>query len=198
MELKIEYLPIGELKAYANNAKIHTAEQIEQIKKSIKEFGFNDPVAVWKDNELIEGHGRLIAAKELGLDVIPVIRLDGLTDEQRRAYMLVHNKLTANTGFDFSLLSLELQNIENIDMFDFGFSDFEMNTWDDYIAPEGYDPNVDKEYGEGDTISTVITIICVGEEEEEFMRKFLGEKSETFKKLYKARDIMEKGNESRS
>lgn len=60
MELKIEYLDINSLKLYANNAKIHTPEQVEQIKKSIREFGFNDPIAVWKDNEIIEGHGRLM------------------------------------------------------------------------------------------------------------------------------------------
>ena len=121
MKLNIEYLPATELKTYANNAKIHTAEQIEQIKKSIQEFGFNDPIAVWKDNEIIEGHGRLIAALELGIEELPIIRLDNLTDEQRRAYTLVHNKLTMNTDFDFSLLEMELEAITNIDMGDFGF-----------------------------------------------------------------------------
>lgn len=65
MELKVEYVPITELKTYENNAKIHTAQQIEQIKKSIQEFGMNDPIAVWKDNVIIEGHGRLIALTEL-------------------------------------------------------------------------------------------------------------------------------------
>lgn len=71
--LKIEYVPIGDLKPYENNAKIHTDEQIEQIKKSIQEFGFNDPIAVWKDGEIIEGHGRLFAAKQLGLKEVPII-----------------------------------------------------------------------------------------------------------------------------
>lgn len=192
MELKIEYLSKEELKPYANNAKIHTGEQVEQIKKSIEEFGFNDPIAVWHDNEVIEGHGRLLAVMEMDdIEEVPVIRLDELTDEQRRAYMLVHNKLNMNTGFDFSVLSEELQDITDINMFDFGFSDFEMNTWDDYIAPEGYDKEIEKEYGEGETASTVITIICVTEEEEEYMRKFLGEDSD-FKKIYKCKDLMEK------
>lgn len=66
VNLKVEYVPISELKAYVNNAKEHPAEQIEQIKKSILEFGFLDPIAVWKDNEIIEGHGRLLACSELG------------------------------------------------------------------------------------------------------------------------------------
>ena len=67
--LIIDYVPIVDLKPYEGNAKLHPKEQIEQIKKSIKEFGFNDPVAVWRESEIIEGHGRLIAAKELGLTV---------------------------------------------------------------------------------------------------------------------------------
>lgn len=121
MELKIEYVDIGDLKTYANNAKIHTAEQIEQIKKSIEEFGMNDPIAVWKNNEIIEGHGRLIACTELGYEKVPIIRLDDLSDEERRAYMLVHNKLTMNTDFDIDILEQEIEEIRNIDMNAFGF-----------------------------------------------------------------------------
>lgn len=119
--LQIEYVPIGDLKPYENNAKIHTDEQIEQIKKSIQEFGFNDPIAVWKDGDIIEGHGRLFAAQQLGIEEVPIIRLDNLTDEERRAYMLVHNKLTMNTDFDFELLSLELDDIVDLNMSEFGF-----------------------------------------------------------------------------
>ena len=120
MKLKVEYIPIENIKPYAGNAKKHPAEQIEQIKQSIQEFGFNDPLAIWKD-EIVEGHGRVIAAKELGMDKIPVIRLDGLTDEQRRAYTLVHNKLTMNSGFDPELLAVELENLPELDMEQFGF-----------------------------------------------------------------------------
>ena len=83
MKLKVEYIPINEIKPYENNAKIHTEEQIEQIKKSIEEFRMNDPIGIWgKDNIIIEGHGRLMALQELGWDEVPVIRLDDLTDEQ--------------------------------------------------------------------------------------------------------------------
>lgn len=120
-KLKIEYMSTDELKPYERNAKIHTAEQIEQIKKSIQEFGMNDPIAIWKNNEIIEGHGRLIACSELGIDQVPVIRLDDLTDEQRKAYTLVHNQLTMNTDFDLDLLNMELDDITDIDMADFGF-----------------------------------------------------------------------------
>lgn len=130
MKLKIEYIPIGEIKTYPNNAKIHTAEQIEQIKKSIKEFGFNDPVGIWH-GECVEGHGRIIAATELGLETVPVIRLDDLTDEQRRAYMLVHNKLTMNTEFDVDVLNVELDEIVDVKMEDFGFftPDFDVESF---------------------------------------------------------------------
>lgn len=117
--LKIEYLPIEDLKEYPNNAKIHTPEQVEQIKQSIEEFGFNDPIAIWKD-EIVEGHGRLIAAQQLGFKELPVIRLDSLTDDQRKAYALVHNKLTMNTGFNYELLDLELEAID-INMEIYGF-----------------------------------------------------------------------------
>lgn len=123
-KLKVEYVSTDELVTYENNAKIHTGEQIEQIKKSIQEFGFNDPIAVWKDNVIIEGHGRLIAAKELQMESVPIIRLDELTDEQRKAYMLVHNKLTMNTGFDFEALESELDSLSNINMEEFGFSSY--------------------------------------------------------------------------
>jgi hypothetical protein len=138
-KLKVEYVPTDRLKTYANNAKIHTAEQIEQIKRSIQEFGFNDPIAVWKDNEIIEGHGRLIAALELGIEDLPIIRLDNLTDEQRKAYTLVHNKLTMNTNFDVELLDLELDSID-IDMEQFGFVDISIN-WGDVsdLTTESYD-----------------------------------------------------------
>lgn len=119
--LRIEYIPIEDIKPYENNAKLHPQEQIQQIKNSILEFGFDDPIAIWKDNIIIEGHGRLIAAQELGYKEIPVIRLDDLTDEQRRAYTLVHNKLTMNSGFDIEMLNIELGGIDRIDMSDFGF-----------------------------------------------------------------------------
>ena len=119
--LTIEYVETDSLREYANNAKEHPAKQIEQIKKSIKEFGFNDPIAVWHDNEIIEGHGRYMAAKQLRMKTVPIIRLDDLDDEQRKAYILVHNKLTMNTGFDLEILEEELDRITNYDMSEFGF-----------------------------------------------------------------------------
>lgn len=114
MELKIEYMPIDSVKPYEKNAKLHPAEQIEQIKKSIRDYGFRDPVGIWK-GEIVEGHGRIIAARELGMKEIPVIRLDDMTDEQRREYALVHNQTTMNSGFDFDILGGELEDLPDFD-----------------------------------------------------------------------------------
>lgn len=144
MELKIEYMDKKTLKPYARNAKLHPAEQVEQIKKSIEQFGFNDPIAVYGKNEIIEGHGRLLAVMEMDdVEEVPVIRLDHLSDEQRRAYSLVHNKLTMNSPFDIDILNLELEDLEDfdIDMSEFGFDeavDFNEDALNDLFtdAPE--------------------------------------------------------------
>ncbi len=120
--LNIIDININELTHYENNAKIHTKEQIEQIKSSILKFGNNDPIGIWGDkNIIVEGHGRAIALKELGYETVECIRLDHLTDEERKAYTLIHNKTTMNTDFDFAKLEEELLNIQNIDMSMFEF-----------------------------------------------------------------------------
>jgi len=144
MELKVEYLSLEELKPYEKNAKLHSKEQIAQIKKSIEEFGMNDPIAIWKDNVIIEGHGRLMACKELNIKSVPVIRLDYLTDEQRRAYCLVHNKLTMNTDFDLGLLSGELDGILDIDMSDFGF-DLNLDDEPDEVVDDEFNGAIPEE-----------------------------------------------------
>ena len=119
--LTVVYEDINLLKPYKHNAKIHTEEQVGQIKKSIREFGFNDPIAVDEENVIIEGHGRLMAAKELGMKEVPVIVLYGLTDQQKKAYILAHNQLTMNTGFDMDVLADEINRITAFNMEDFGF-----------------------------------------------------------------------------
>lgn len=119
--MKIELLAIDKIKKYENNAKLHPREQIEQIKKSILEFGNNDPIAIDENNVLIEGHGRLKALKQLGYDEVEVIRLSHLSEEQKKAYILVHNKLNIDTGFDVDLLNAELEDIFTVDMSEYGF-----------------------------------------------------------------------------
>lgn len=119
-KLKIEYVDINTIKPYENNAKQHPRTQIEQIKTSIEMFGMDDPIGIWNDT-IVEGHGRLIACQELGYKEVPVIRLDHLTDEERKAYTLAHNKLTMNSDFDIDILNDELAQFETIDMSEFGF-----------------------------------------------------------------------------
>ena len=119
--MKIEKISIDKIKPYENNAKLHPPEQIEQIKKSIQEFGNNDPIAIDENGVIIEGHGRYEALKELGFKEIEVIRLSHLSEQQKKAYSLIHNKLTMNTDFDYNILDSELAYINEIDMSVFGF-----------------------------------------------------------------------------
>ena len=120
--MEIIKIPIEELTPDPSNAKDHPEWQIEQIKNSIEQFGNLDPIGVWGDDNLIvEGHGRYEALKELGYQEAECIRLDWLTDEERRAYALAHNKLTMNSGFIPDALDLNLDAIGEIDMSLFGF-----------------------------------------------------------------------------
>ena len=120
--MKIEQIKIEDLKPYERNARRHEAADVAAIVKSIEAFGFNDPVGVWgPQNVIVEGHGRVMAAKQLGMTEVPCIRLDGLTDEQRRAYALAHNKTAELSTWDAELLPLELEDLPAIDMTGFGF-----------------------------------------------------------------------------
>ena len=122
MELKIEYVALDKLKPYEKNARKHQEADLSTIKASISEFGMSDPIGVWgKDNIIVEGHGRYLACKELGIEEVPVIHLDHLTDEQRRAYALAHNKTAVMSEWDMELLTDEAESIFNIDLSDFGF-----------------------------------------------------------------------------
>lgn len=120
-ELKIEYIEIEKLKHFENNSKIHTKEQIEHIANSIKEFGFNDPLGIAGDNNVVlEGNGRVEAAKLLGLQKLPCVRLDHMTKEEQQAYVIAHNSLNLETGFDDGILFQELKTLQEFDFTNFG------------------------------------------------------------------------------
>lgn len=128
--LTVTMVPTDELLPYAGNAKIHTDEQVAQIARSIEDFGFNDPVGYWHDADghavIVEGHGRVLAAQRLGMAELPAISLDHLTDEQRRAYVHVHNQTTLTSGFDMDALMAELEALPEFDWGAYGFDTSEL------------------------------------------------------------------------
>ena len=126
-QLAIEHLPTAMLRPYARNARTHSPKQIAQIAASIREFGFNNPVLIDRDGEIIAGHGRVEAAKKLGLDTVPCVRLEHLTEAQKRAYILADNQLAEKAGWDREILAIELQHLTTIDLdFDVTLTGFEM------------------------------------------------------------------------
>jgi ParB-like chromosome segregation protein Spo0J len=126
--MKIEQLKVNDLIPFINNSRTHSEEQVGQVAASIREFGFTNPILVDGDNGIIAGHGRLMAARKLGLESVPSIRLTHLSEAQKRAYVIADNKLALNAGWDEELLSLELGELKDID-FDLsliGFSEDEL------------------------------------------------------------------------
>jgi len=125
---RIEIWPVGRLVPYAKNARTHSPEQVAQIAASIVEFGFNAPILVDSNAGIVAGHGRLLAARKLGLEEVPVVVLDHLTETQRRAYIIADNKLALNAGWDEAVLAAELGELERdgLDLAVVGFSDDEL------------------------------------------------------------------------
>lgn len=124
--MEIVYRKTSDLIPYVNNAKIHD-QNVKAITNSIKEFGFKNPIIVDSENVVVAGHGRLKAAEQIGMQEVPVIVADDLTDEQVQAYRLVDNKVSELAEYDLDLLREELDAIKLIDMEDFGFDDNENN-----------------------------------------------------------------------
>jgi len=130
MKLKIEYRKVSDLLPYARNARTHSDEQVSQLAASIKEFGFNNPVAIDADGMILCGHGRVMAAQKLGLKEVPTVCLSHLSPTQVKAYILADNKLALNAGWDNDLLKIELEDLKESD-FDLnltGFSDEELKS----------------------------------------------------------------------
>src|ERR1035438_8674883 len=125
---RIEVWPVERLVPYARNARTHSPEQVAQIAASIVEFGFNAPILVDSRAGVVAGHGRLLAARKLGLAEVPVVVLDHLSETQRRAYLIADNKLAENAGWDEKILAAELAELEHegLDLAVVGFSDDEL------------------------------------------------------------------------
>jgi ParB-like chromosome segregation protein Spo0J len=148
LELTIEHLPIADLRPYSRNARTHSPKQIVQIVASIRTFGFNNPVLIDKAGFIIAGHGRVEAAKQLGLDKVPVIRFEHLGEDLKRAYILADNRLAEKAGWDREILAIELQHLVLVDTgFDISITGFELAEIDVLIGDcqdPGKDDSADK------------------------------------------------------
>lgn len=133
MDRKLEWRNIGEIIPYARNSRTHSEEQVAQIAASIKEFGWTNPVLIDEENGIIAGHGRLAAARKLGHTEIPVIELTGLSEAQKRAYVIADNKLALNAGWDTEMLVNELRDLEGMDI-DLALTGFSADELNDMLA----------------------------------------------------------------
>lgn len=166
---KITNLPIEELRMYSRNARTHSGEQVRRIAQSIQEFGFLNPILLDSaTREIIAGHGRLLAARELGLETVPVVIYNHLTDTQRRAYTLADNKLALDAGWDEELLKLELDELK-LDDFDLDIIGFEDFSFGDDIKND-FQPSLPKDKEEKSLdykAKYEIIVICENEDEQQ-------------------------------
>jgi len=131
----LEHIALETLIPYARNSRTHSDAQVAQIAASIKEFGFTNPILIDNNGGIIAGHGRTMAARKLGLDKVPCIRLSNLTDAQKKAYIIADNKLALNAGWDDELLKIELSDLTELHLELTGFTQIEINSLLDlYLA----------------------------------------------------------------
>ena len=148
-QLEIVYLSPHDLKPYEGNTRKHAPDDIDQIKASIEADGFNDPIGIWgEENLIVEGHGRQIAALEMGLEKVPCIRLDHMTDTQRRDYAIRHNRTAELSGWDFGKLEEEIAALE-IEGVDLSGLKFDLDALNGRGGATTID-NTSKEYSEED------------------------------------------------
>jgi hypothetical protein len=160
--MKIEQIATDKLIPYARNAKKHDAAQVSKLAGSIREFGFNNPVLIDKDNGIIAGHGRVMAAQSLSLNTVPCIRLGHLTDTQRRAYILADNRLAEmGGGWDEEMLKLELAELGDLDV-DLGLLGFDTEGTEEEIGPHdvfNVESDIERTTGKG---PYHIKDVCIG------------------------------------
>lgn len=132
--MQIVYKKVNELIPYINNSRTHSEEQVNQIVASINEFGFTNPLLIDEKDNIIAGHGRLLASKKLKMEEVPCIVLSGLTEAQKKAYIIADNKMALNAGWDDELLKIELENLKELD-FDLELTGFDVDELDDILKP---------------------------------------------------------------
>ena len=149
--MKVSQTKIDKIIPYASNSRTHSDEQVAQIAASIKEFGFNNPVLLDGDNGIIAGHGRVLAARKLGMGEVPTIELAHLSENQRKAYIIADNKLALNAGWDMDLLKVAVMDLdaEGFDLSLMGFGDEEMKQW--FFEPD-FAPGTEDDQGRLDQL----------------------------------------------
>lgn len=190
-ELSISYVDIETLRPYPNNARTHSRHQIRQIANSIRQFGFTNPVLIDRKNTIIAGHGRVEAAKLLIMGKVPTVRLESLSEEQIRAYVLADNKLAENAGWDNSILAIELQHLLTIDdQIDITVTGFEVPEIDLILQEGTEEEDTEDNLGElepGPSVATVGDIWQLGKhrllcgsslEAESFEKLMAGQKAD--------------------
>ena len=170
--MQVEQLKVGDLIPYVNNSRTHSDEQVMQVASSIKEFGFTNPILIDDDGGIIAGHGRLMAAKKLGLDKVPCIRLGHLSEAQRKAYVIADNKLALNSGWDNDLLKIELMQLDSID-FDLNLIGFDLSELANIFDPVTEEIEL-KEQTYSETFNIIIE--CDDEQNQESIYNELQEK----------------------
>lgn len=154
MALTIEYIAVNELLGYGRNARVHSPEQIQQLIASITEYGFTNPVLIDENNILIAGHGRTEAAKQMGLDTVPAIRLKGLSDNQKKALRISDNQLALNATWDLDLLAAEISDLQEVD-FDIDLLGFDEEFLTDLFLDDtdaDFEPATEGEQGKLDQL----------------------------------------------
>ena len=132
---RIEMVPLDKLRPYENNARTHSPEQVDKLRASLREFGFVNPILIDSDYGIIAGHGRLMAAQAEGMATVPCVFVEHLTDAQTKAYILADNKLAELAGWNFKLLSVELEELKELD-FDIGLTGFGADELSDIFGEE--------------------------------------------------------------
>lgn len=150
--------PVDSLVPYARNSRTHSEGQVAQIAASIREFGFTNPVLVDGEGGIIAGHGRVLAARKLGMKDVPVIDLAHLTDAQRRAYVIADNKLALNAGWDDEMLRLELAGLEG-EGFDVALTGFDATELGNMHLSADFEPGGEDDQGRLDELSPQM-VIC--------------------------------------
>ena len=197
-KMKLINKKIEELKPYENNPR-NNENAIDYVANSIKEFGFKVPLVIDKDGVIVTGHTRYQACKKLGINEVPCIIADDLTATQIKAFRIADNKTNDMAEWNDDLLSVELKEVlDEIDMTDFGFGDFELSMLTEDMEPDGYDDDIIKEYSSGSEeflYNKRVIITYKTEEQTEFLKKLFNEKNKELKVVYSAEEIMEMKDE---